>query len=267
MIFHLNSGSYTSISNYHLTKLIALHGGVLQPFFSKGVTHVLTHNLSASKVRDVTKKLGLAGQVKYVHPDFVMDAIRSGKLPVEKDYLVINNANKDALKLCVVAQPRASGTGPACHPHPEAAPDPDPDSAGTRPHPLDSADLSTSSASSPAANPVTNPSAAPDPSPTLNSNPSAAPDPKPYAALNSSPTAPVNPSHEALAAGRALTLISNHTHNNTALGPAPGQSIDPIMPQHIADTNPNSALHPDPVLDSDTDSEPVLFPDPDPLQS
>eukprot|EP00668_Euglena_longa_P012256 GGOE01014691.1.p1 GENE.GGOE01014691.1~~GGOE01014691.1.p1 ORF type:complete len:318 (+),score=23.04 GGOE01014691.1:30-956(+) len=94
LTFYFSSGCFASIPAYHLTKLVALHGGRVQPFFSRAATHVLCQNLTVSKEKELKKKLGHGRQVKFIHPDFVLDSVKSGELKPERDYLVVKFQDK-----------------------------------------------------------------------------------------------------------------------------------------------------------------------------
>jgi hypothetical protein len=89
MVFYIDSASCVEVSSYHLTKLISVHGGVVLPYLSGSVSHVLCHNLSASKAARVNRNLGRCGEcTRHIRPNFVLDCITEGKLLPEFAYTV-----------------------------------------------------------------------------------------------------------------------------------------------------------------------------------
>eukprot|EP01012_Entosiphon_sulcatum_P010475 TRINITY_DN16127_c0_g2_i1.p1 TRINITY_DN16127_c0_g2~~TRINITY_DN16127_c0_g2_i1.p1 ORF type:complete len:300 (+),score=36.78 TRINITY_DN16127_c0_g2_i1:26-901(+) len=113
MRFYMNPGTLCDVSNYHLGKLIVLHGGSVQPFFNKKVSHVLCTNLSGGKEQEMAKRFGFAGQARYMHPNFVLESARARKLQPEFPYL-IRPGSRSATLPVVRSDPVTRG-----HPPPE----------------------------------------------------------------------------------------------------------------------------------------------------
>eukprot|EP00997_Jenningsia_sp_PLL12_P007211 NODE_3821_length_727_cov_20.927729_g3222_i0.p2 GENE.NODE_3821_length_727_cov_20.927729_g3222_i0~~NODE_3821_length_727_cov_20.927729_g3222_i0.p2 ORF type:complete len:107 (-),score=20.03 NODE_3821_length_727_cov_20.927729_g3222_i0:150-470(-) len=85
MTFYIDSGTFTTIPNYHLTKLIVMFGGKISPGLDKSVTHLLCHNLSAARTKSSQRSKTFT---KYLRPEFVLDSLKNGQLELEAPYLI-----------------------------------------------------------------------------------------------------------------------------------------------------------------------------------
>eukprot|EP00743_Colponemidia_sp_Colp-15_P008276 GILK01008983.1.p1 GENE.GILK01008983.1~~GILK01008983.1.p1 ORF type:complete len:198 (+),score=20.74 GILK01008983.1:37-630(+) len=87
--FNGRTGKYSS---YHLSKMVQLHGGRVNPCLSKrGVSHVVCTNLSASKSEKVLKHVGTRWEQFIITPDWIVDSIKSKRRLPEHDYLVLKD--------------------------------------------------------------------------------------------------------------------------------------------------------------------------------
>ena len=84
------NGRTEDLSNYHLKKVVTLNGGNFRVNMSKDVTHVITNNLSRSKINRAIEKMGKAraSHAFYVRAGWITDSVRAGRLLKEEDYLV-----------------------------------------------------------------------------------------------------------------------------------------------------------------------------------
>ncbi|XP_077982808.1 DNA repair protein REV1-like [Glandiceps talaboti] len=79
---------YTVPSSDELKRLMMLHGGNHQYYYSKaGVTHIIATNLPHGKIRDLKDK-------KVVKPDWIVDSIKAGRLLSCSPYLLYTQQSK-----------------------------------------------------------------------------------------------------------------------------------------------------------------------------
>lgn len=86
-------------SQYHLTRLAALHGAQVLPFFAKKrTTHTICVNLCGSKAEQVRNEGVRAAHIWYVSPKWIEDCIASNQLLQEEKYLVVHRSGFNSIK-------------------------------------------------------------------------------------------------------------------------------------------------------------------------
>ena len=84
------NGRTNDLSSFHLNKVLIMNGGNFSVNPSSKVTHIVTTNLSRSKINRAINKMGKfkSHKVYYIKSEWITDSVRNGKLMDENDYLV-----------------------------------------------------------------------------------------------------------------------------------------------------------------------------------
>ena len=87
------NGRTNDLSSFHLNKVLIMNGGNFSVNPNSKVTHIVTTNLSRSKINRAINKMGKfkSHQVYYVKSEWITDSVRNGKLMDENDYLVFKS--------------------------------------------------------------------------------------------------------------------------------------------------------------------------------
>ncbi|XP_071489120.1 DNA repair protein REV1-like [Diadema antillarum] len=110
---HVNG--YTEPSSDELKKLMMMHGGAYQHYYSMSkVTHIIATNLPYTKIKELTHQ-------KIVRPEWITDSIKAGRLLPYHTYELYKDRsagqNQTLLKLQPAAAPNLTPVGSKSNPH------------------------------------------------------------------------------------------------------------------------------------------------------